>query len=92
MVLSPSNRGSSSYHLTVVSQEMVEAVEKAVRKGRVTSGSLLKQKEVLGAFGTEGLALRFDLLMALYVLTALGKAEMKKEGRTLVFVSRAGNA
>ena len=92
MVLSPSNRGRSSYHLTVVSPEEVEAVGKAVRKGSVTSGSLLKQKEVVEAFGAEGLSLRFDLLMALYVLTALGRAEMKKEGRNLVFVSRSEDA
>lgn len=88
VVLSPSNRGSASFHMTVVSPQKVEAVEKAMRKGKVTSGSLLKQKEVVEAFGTDGLALRFDLLMALYVLTALGKADMEKEGRNLVFVAR----
>ncbi|HEV2226597.1 MAG TPA: hypothetical protein VGR56_07325 [Nitrososphaerales archaeon] len=33
----------------------------------------------------EEVAKRFDLLMALYALTALGKAEMKKTGRILVF-------
>jgi hypothetical protein len=31
---------------------------------------------------------RFDLLMALYVLTAQGRVEMSKSGRNLVFTRK----
>ncbi len=91
LVFSPSARGSSSFHMTKVTSGKVEAVEKALTKGGVTSGSLLKDMKVVEAFGKEdGLALRFDLLMALYILTALEKAEMTKTGRNLVFTKKEG--
>lgn len=85
LVFSPSNRGAASFHMTVVSSMKVESVAGALTKAGVTSGSLLKNEEVARAFGMEGLALRFDLLMALYVLTALGRAKMERTGRNLVF-------
>lgn len=88
LVFSPSARGTSSYHMTKLDASKVEAVEGAVTKEGVTSGSLLKDKKVVEAFGEEALALRFDLLMALYILTALGKAEMAKTGRNLVFTKK----
>jgi hypothetical protein len=86
VVFSPSNRGASSFHMTLVGAERVEALAKVVTKEGVTSGSLMKDERVAEAFGDSDKAgLRFDLLMALYVLTAQGRAEMGKSGRNLVF-------
>ena len=86
LVFSPSSRGSASFHMTHVPAARVEAVAKAVGKEGATSGSLLKGGSLDEAFGPEDkVAMRFDLLMALYVLVALGRVEMEKEGRNLVF-------
>jgi hypothetical protein len=92
LVFSPSSRGAASFHMTLARAPTVEAVGRALTKGGVTSGSLLKNEEVVSAFGSEGVALRFDLLMCLYVLTAMGRAEMRKQGRNLVFTRRDGKA
>jgi hypothetical protein len=90
LVFNPSSRGGASFHMTLVSKEKVEAVEKGVTRSGVTSGSLLKDEKVAATFGPEdSLALRFDLLMALYILTALGRVDMEKSGRTLSFTKRA---
>lgn len=89
LVLSPSSRGSSSYHMTQVLSEKVEALERVIGKGGVTTGSMMKEEKLEEVFGPkENVAKRFDLLMGLYVLTALGKVEMKKSGRNLVFSRR----
>lgn len=89
VVFSPSSRGSSSFHMTTVPAEKVEALEKMLTKDGVTTGSLMKDERLEGVFGSdEKIAIRFDLLMTLYVLTALGRAEMKKSGRNLVFSKR----
>ncbi len=89
VVFSPSSRGSSSFHMTRVPAENVEALGKMITNDGVTTGSLMKDERLEGVFGSsEKIAKRFDLLMALYVLTALGKAEMKKSGRILVFSKR----
>lgn len=89
LVLSPSSRGSSSYHMTQVPSEKVEALERVIGKGGVTTGSMMKEEKLEEVFGPkENVAKRFDLLMGLYVLTALGKVEMKKSGRNLVFSRR----
>jgi hypothetical protein len=89
VVLSPSNRGTSSYHLTQVPAEKVEALEKIVGKGGATTGSLMKESKLDAVFGTkENVAKRFDILMGLYVLTALGKVEMGKSGRNLIFTKK----
>lgn len=86
LIFSPSSRGSSSYHMTVVDSAKVEALQRVVGRQGVTTGSLMKEGKLEEAFGpTEKVATRFDLLMGLYVLTAMGKVEMKKEGRNLVF-------
>ena len=86
VVFSPSSRGSSSFHMTRVPAENVEALRKMLTSDGVTTGSLMKDERLEEVFGSdEKVAKRFDLLMALYVLTALGKAEMKKSGRILVF-------
>ncbi len=86
LVFSPSSRGSSSYHMTVVESAKVEALQKVVGKQGVTTGSLMKEGRLEEAFGpTDKVATRFDLLMGLYVLTAMGRVEMEKEGRNLVF-------
>ncbi|MDA4126625.1 MAG: hypothetical protein OK452_05410 [Thaumarchaeota archaeon] len=86
VVFSPSSRGSSSFHMTRVPAEKVEALDKMLTSDSVTTGSLMKDGRLDEVFGSaEKVAKRFDLLMALYVLTALGKAEMKKSGRILVF-------
>jgi len=86
VVFSPSSRGSSSFHMTRVPAENVEALRKMLTSDGVTAGSLMKDERLEEVFGSdEKVAKRFDLLMALYVLTALGKAEMKKSGRILVF-------
>jgi hypothetical protein len=85
VVFSPSNRGTTSYHMTVVGADRVEAVARLVTKEGVTSGSLMKDKRVTEAFGEDRVGLRFDLLMALYVLTAQGRVEMGRSGRNLVF-------
>ncbi len=64
----------------------MEALRKIVATETVTSGSLMKDERVSEAFGdAEKVTLRFDILMALYVLTAMGEAEMAKSGRNLVF-------
>lgn len=86
VIFSPSSRGSSSFHMALVPAENVEALGKMLTKDGVTTGSLMKDERLEQMFGSsEKVARRFDLLMALYVLTALGKAEMKKSGRILVF-------
>ncbi|HEV2138433.1 MAG TPA: hypothetical protein VGR53_06295 [Nitrososphaerales archaeon] len=86
VVFSPSSRGSSSFHMAFVPAENVEALGKMLTKDGVTTGSLMKDERLEQMFGSsEKVAKRFDLLMVLYVLTALGKAEMKKSGRVLVF-------
>ena len=86
VVFSPSSRGSLSYHMTVVSAEKVDALYEVMGKSGVTTGSLLKDKRLEDAFGRgDKVAARFDILMGLYVLSALGKAAMEKEGRNLVF-------
>jgi hypothetical protein len=65
----------------------VEALEAAMGKGGVTTGSLMKNPKLDEAFGTDDkIAMRFDLLTGLYVLAAAGRAEMRKEGRNLVFM------
>lgn len=89
VVFSPSSRGSSSFHMTRVPGEKVEALGNMLTNDGVTTGSLMKDERLEEVFGSgEKVAKRFDLLMALYVLTALGKAEMKKSGRILVFSKR----
>ncbi|HEY6283403.1 MAG TPA: hypothetical protein VIW22_05705 [Nitrososphaerales archaeon] len=88
-VFSPSSRGSSSFHMTFVQAEKVEALGKMLTSDGVTTGSLMKDKRLEEVFGSgKKVAKRFDLLMALYVLTALGNAEMERSGRTLVFSKR----
>jgi hypothetical protein len=89
VVLSPSTRGTSSYHLTQVPAGKVGALEKMVGRSGATTGSLMKESKLDEAFGTkENVAKRFDILMGLYVLTALGKLEMGKSGRNLVFTKK----
>ncbi len=91
LVFSPSSRGTSSFHMTKVEAGKVEALAGVVGREGVTTGSLLKDRRLEEAFGSgEKVATRFDLLMALYVLTALGTVEMKKSGRNLVF-SKCGD-
>ncbi len=89
LVFSPSSRGTSAFHMTRVQAEKVEALAKAVGKEGATTGSLMKERKLEEAFGSgEKVVMRFDLLMALYVLTALGRVEMQKSGRNLVFKSK----
>jgi hypothetical protein len=86
VVFSPSSRGTLSYHMTIVPSDKVDALYEIMGKDGVTTGSLMKDKRLEESFGPrDKVAARFDVLMALYVLTALGKAEMEKEGRNLVF-------
>ena len=93
LVFSPSNRGSLSFHMTHVPAAKVQALAKVVGREGVTSGSLLKDVRLEEAFGSEDkVAMRFDLLMGLYVLTAQGSVEMEKEGRNLVFRRRKGSS
>lgn len=85
LVFSPSSRGSASFHMTVVAAEKVATLAKVVGRGD-TTGSLMREKRLEESFGMEDkVATRFDILMALYVLTAMGKVEMEKSGRNLVF-------
>jgi hypothetical protein len=92
VVFSPSSRGTSSFHMTRVPAEKVEALGKMLTKDGVTTSSLMKDRRLEEVFGSgEKVATRFDLLMALYVLTALGRAEMTKSGRSLVFSKRRDN-
>ncbi len=89
LVFRPSRRSSSSFHMTQVSAEKVEALKKIVGKESATSGSLLKDAKVADFFDTEDkVALRFELLMALYVLAALSFAEINRSGRNLVFTHK----
>ena len=86
VLLSPSNRGSHSFHMTLVTAEMAEAVSGAMGREPVTTASLMKDEsldETLGG-GDKG-AKRFDVLMSLYVLVASGRVDMEKAGRSLVF-------
>ena len=86
VVFSPSSRGSSSYHMSRVSADKVEALLKVIGREGATTGSLMKDERLDQAFGTEDrIAMRFDVLMGLYILTAMGKVEMQKSGRNLVF-------
>ena len=85
LVFSPSSRGSSSFHMTKVSAEKVEALARVVGKGD-TTGSLMKEKKLEEAFDSgDRISMRFDILMGLYILTALGKVRMERSGRKLVF-------
>jgi len=89
VVFSPSHRGASSYHMTLVPAAKVEALEAAMGKGGVTTGSLMKNSKLEQEFGADDrLAMRFDILTGLSILAAMGRAEMKKEGRNLVFTKR----
>jgi len=91
VVFSPSNRGTTSYHMSLVEAEKVEAVAEVVTRDGVTTGSLMKDGKVTEAFGEGNEAgTRYDVLMALYVLTAQGTVEMDKVGRNLVFTRRSG--
>ena len=93
LVFSPSNRWSLSFHMAHVPAVKVQALSKVVDREEVTSGSLLKDERLEDAFGSEDkVVMRFDLLMALYVLVAQGSVEMKKEGRNLVFRRRKVDA
>ena len=86
LVFSPSSRGTSSFHMTVIGAEKVEALAAAVGKHGVTTGSLMKDGKLEEEFGPgDKVATRFDMLIGLYVLTAMGRVEMEKEGRNLVF-------
>ena len=86
LVFSPSDRGSLSFHMTHVPAGRVRALAEVVGKDGVTSGSLLKDPRLAEAFGSDDkVAMRFDLLIGLYVLVAQGSVEMRKEGRSLVF-------
>jgi hypothetical protein len=86
VVFSPSSRGTQSYHMTLVPAQKVDALSKAVGKEGATTGSLMKDERLEGAFGSmDNMAARFDILMGLYVLSALGKVGMTKSGRNLVF-------
>ena len=91
LVFSPSSRGTLSFHMTQVPAAKVEALSKVVGREGVTTGSLMKEKKLEGAFGSENkVAMRFDLLTSLYVLVATGSAEMRREGRSLIFSKKAG--
>jgi hypothetical protein len=90
LVFSASSRGPSSYHMTVVPSGKVEALAAAMGKGGVTTGSLMGDPKLETAFSTnDRVAMRFEILIGLYVLAAAGRAEMKKDGRNLVFTKRA---
>lgn len=89
LVFSPSNRGSLSFHMTHVPALKVQALAKVVGKDAVTSRSLMKDDRLEDAFDSDDkVAMRFDLLMCLYVLVAQGGVDMEKEGRNLVFRRR----
>jgi hypothetical protein len=91
VVFSPSSRGSSSFHMTRVSADKVEALASVIGKEGVTTGTLMKEEGLEEAFGAEDkVAMRFDVLMGLYILTALGRVEMAKSGRNLVFTKTKG--
>jgi hypothetical protein len=93
LVFSPSNRGSLSYHMTHVPALKVQALAKVIGREDVTSGSLMKDDRLEEAFGSEDrMAMRFDLLMGLYVLVAQGSVEMERDGRNLVFRRRKESA
>ncbi|MDE1852359.1 MAG: hypothetical protein KGI38_01295 [Thaumarchaeota archaeon] len=93
VVISPSSRGTLSYHMTQVPAGKVEALSKVVGKEGVTTGSLMKDQRLEGVFDSEDkVAVRFDILMGLYVLSALGRIEMTRDGRKLVFKKAAGKA
>jgi hypothetical protein len=90
VVFSPSNRGTTSYHMSLVEAEKVEAVAEVVTREGVTSGSLMKDEKVVEVFeGEDKAGTRYDVLMALYVLTAQGTVEMNKVGRNLVFAKKS---
>ena len=90
LVFSPSSRGSSSYHMTLVASGKVEALAAAMGKGGVTTGSLMKDPRLEAIFGTDDkVAKRFDILIGLYVLAAMGRARLKRDGRNLLFTRRA---
>jgi hypothetical protein len=90
LVFSPSSRGSTSFHMTLVSSGKVEALAAAMGKGGGTTGSLMKDPGLEAAFGMDDkLAKRFEILMGLYILAAMGRARMKRDGRNLVFTKGA---
>ena len=93
LVFSRSSRGTSSFHMTMIDAAKVEALAKVVGRQGVTTGSLMKDGKLEEVFGAgDKVATRFDLLIGLYVLTAMGKVEMMKEGRNLVFRKKGDGA
>lgn len=86
IIFSPSSRSPLSFHMTVVPAGNVDIVSRAAKKKAVTTTSLLGEKEVTEGFASkDSAALRFDLLMTLYVMVAAGMLEMDRSGRNLVF-------
>jgi len=75
--------------MSIVSAEKVGTLARVVGRGD-TSGSLITGGKLDGAFGSKDkVAMRFDALMGLYALVAMGSVSMSKSGRKLVF-SRSG--
>jgi hypothetical protein len=91
VVFSPSNRGTTSYHMSLVEADKVDAIAEVITKDGVTTGSLMKDDRVTEVFSeSDEAGIRYDVLMALYVLTAQGTVEMNKVGRNLVFTKKSG--
>ena len=89
VVFSKSTRGSKSFHMSFVSASRVATLRESIPKKGTTSGSLLKEKAVVEAFGSEDRdVLYFEVLTTLYVLAAVGAVEVAKSGRNLVFTPR----
>ncbi|MBI3859617.1 MAG: hypothetical protein HY296_05185 [Thaumarchaeota archaeon] len=88
-VISPSNRGSSSFHMTIVSKAKAESLKRIAVGKSFTTASLENDPRVREAFGDEsGPGWRFDILLALYALTASGHLDMRRSGRKLVFTPK----
>lgn len=88
-VFSKSNRSSMSFHMTLISARWVEELNRLIPREGTTSGTLIRQTEVTAVFGSEQRdELYFELLTTLYVLAALGRVDIGKSGRSLVFTPR----
>ena len=89
VAFSKSSRSITSFHMTFVPATWAETIREALPDAGATAGDLSKQVVVAETFGTkEKEALYFEVLTTLYVLAALGKVEITKSGRSLLFTPK----
>jgi hypothetical protein len=86
-VFSKSNRGGSSFHMTFVRASKVEFVTRLIPESGTTARSVAAERSLSKEFETDDEdSLYFEVLTTLYVIAALGAVEVRRSGRSLLFV------